>query len=45
MEPGRLFESPYTDHGQVDVVFPNDVTVIMDLLRDVNRTAIASAVA
>jgi type I restriction enzyme R subunit len=45
MDPRRLFESPYTDHGQVDVVFPNDVSVIVDLLREINRTAVAVDVA
>jgi type I restriction enzyme R subunit len=43
--PGRLFESPCTDHGQVDVVFRNDLAGIVDLLREVNRTAIAGTVA
>ena len=39
MEPARLYESPYTDHGHVDVIFPDDVDVIVDILRDVNQTA------
>ncbi len=34
-----------TDHGQVDVVLPDDVTVTVGALRDVNRTALASVVA
>ena len=37
MEPARLFESPYTDHGHVDV--------IVDILRDVNQNAIPSGAA
>ena len=42
MEPARLFESPYTDHGHVDVIFPGDVEVIVEILRDVKRTAVPS---
>ena len=38
MEPARLYESPYTDHGHVDLIFPDDVEVIVDILRDVNAT-------
>lgn len=39
MEPARLYESPYTDHGHVDVIFPDDVDVIVEILRDVNQSA------
>jgi type I restriction enzyme R subunit len=45
MEPARLFESPYTDHGHVDVIFPNDVEVIVDILRDVKAHAVPAEVA
>ncbi len=33
MKPERLYESPYVDQGHVDVVFPNDFMVIVDILR------------
>jgi type I restriction enzyme, R subunit len=39
MEPARLYESPYTDRGHVDVIFPNDVDVIVGILRDVKQRA------
>ncbi|GAB2991089.1 DEAD/DEAH box helicase family protein [Nocardioides montaniterrae] len=45
MEPARLYESPYVDHGHVDVIFPNDFEVIVDILRDVNAHAVPSDVA
>lgn len=45
MEPARLFESPYTDHGHVDVIFPKDIDVIVDILRDVKRHALPSGAA
>ncbi len=45
MEPARLFESPYTDHGHVDVIFPQDVEVIVEILRDVNRNALPAGAA
>jgi len=45
MAPTRLFESPYTDHGHVDVIFPNDVEVIVDILRDVTAHAVPAEVA
>ena len=45
MEPARLFESPYTDHGHVDVIFPQDVDVIVEILRDVHRHALPSGAA
>lgn len=45
MQPARLFESPYTDHGHVDVIFPDDVEVIVDILRDVNHHAMPSGAA
>lgn len=43
MEPARLYESPYTDLAPTgpDLVFPdNDITVIVDVLRDVKKRAI-----
>ena len=43
MEPGRLFESPYIDHGAngIDSHFPEqDVDVIVEILREVRRNAI-----
>ncbi len=45
MEPARLYESPYVDHGHVDVIFPSDFEVIVDILRDVNAHAMPSGVA
>lgn len=43
MEPARLFESPYTDHGHVDIVFPNDLDAIVDILNDVKAHAVPGA--
>jgi len=45
MEPARLFESPYTDHGHVDVIFPHDVEVIVDILRDAKAHAVPTETA
>lgn len=45
MKPERLYESPYVDHGHVDVVFPNDYMVIVEILRDVNAHAVPSGAA
>ncbi len=45
MKPERLYESPYVDQGHVDVVFPNDFMVIVDILRDVNAHAVPSGAA
>lgn len=45
MEPARLYESPYTDHGHIDLIFPNDVEVIVDILREVKQHAIATGAA
>ncbi len=45
MEPTRLYESPYVDHGHVDVIFPNDFVVIVDILREVNAHAIPTGAA
>lgn len=48
MEPGWLFESPFTDHAPTgpDHVFPEaDVDVIVDILRDVKATAVPTDVA
>ncbi|MBB2893732.1 DEAD/DEAH box helicase family protein [Flexivirga oryzae] len=39
MEPARLYESPYTDHGTVDFIFPSDYEGIVEILRDVNAHA------
>ncbi|MGF1651809.1 MAG: DEAD/DEAH box helicase family protein [Actinomycetales bacterium] len=42
MEPGRLFESPFTDHAPTgpDYVYPGpDVRIIVDTLRHITRTA------
>src|SRR5674476_1626313 len=35
MEPSRLYESPYIDHGHLDVIFPHEVGMIVKILRDV----------
>lgn len=32
MPPSRLFESPYTDYGRVDVIFPEEYTGIINIL-------------
>jgi type I restriction enzyme R subunit len=45
MEPARLYESPYTDHGHVDLIFPDDVEVIVDILNDVKQHAVPTEVA
>ncbi len=45
MKPERLYESPYVDQGHVDVVFPHDYMVIVDILRDVNAHAVPSGAA
>lgn len=48
MEPGRLFESPYTDHAPTgpDLVFPqNDVETIVDILHQVRDRALPVDVA
>ena len=45
MEPARLYESPYIDHGHVDVIFPDDVEVLVDTLRGVNAHAQVSGAA
>ncbi|AWB96978.1 restriction endonuclease subunit R [Agromyces badenianii] len=45
MEPGRLFESPYTDHAPTgpDYVFPSsDIEVIVGTLRHIKETAVPS---
>lgn len=42
MEPKRLYESPYVDHGHVDVIFPIDYEVIVEIPRDVNAHAVPS---
>lgn len=45
MEPARLYESPYVDHGHVDVIFPHDFEVIVEILRDVNTHALPAEAA
>lgn len=45
MEPARLYESPYVDHGLVDAIFPEDVDVIVDILRNMNARAVPSGAA
>ncbi|MGL4177433.1 MAG: type I restriction-modification enzyme R subunit C-terminal domain-containing protein, partial [Dermatophilaceae bacterium] len=48
VEPGRLFESPYTDHAPTgpDYVFPDaDVEIIIDTLHHITRTAVPDEVA
>ena len=45
MEPGRLFESPFTDHAPTgpDYVFPDaDVEAIVDTLHRIRRNAVPS---
>lgn len=42
MEPARLYESPYVDHGHVDIIFPTDYEVIVEILRDVKAHAVPS---
>lgn len=48
MEPGRLFEPPYTDHAPIgpDMIFPDaDVDTLVRTLREIRATATASDVA
>ncbi|CAN5214524.1 hypothetical protein BH24ACT12_BH24ACT12_28690 [soil metagenome] len=48
MDPGRLFESPYTDHAPTgpDFFFPDaDVDVIVQILHDVKAHAVPTEVA
>lgn len=48
MDPGRLFEPPYTDQAPTgpDLIFPDvDVDLIVETLRDINKTAVPSQVA
>ncbi|MGC0143916.1 DEAD/DEAH box helicase family protein [Pseudactinotalea sp. Z1732] len=46
MEPGRLFESPYTDHGRADLLFTDSqVDAIVATLRDIKARAIPESVA
>ncbi len=48
MDPGRLFEPPYTDHAPTgpDLIFPEgDVDLIVQTLRDINVTALPADVA
>lgn len=40
MEPARLYESPYVDHGHVDRIFPADYEVLVDILRNVKTHAL-----
>ncbi|GAB3753500.1 DEAD/DEAH box helicase family protein [Yimella radicis] len=45
MKPERLYESPYLDYGQVDVIFPTDYALIIDTLREVNGNAMPGGAA
>jgi type I restriction enzyme, R subunit len=45
MEPSRLYESPYIDHGHLDVIFPQEVGLIVKILRDVKAHALPADVA
>lgn len=48
VEPGRLFESPFTDHAPTgpDMLFPDaDVVEIVDILRNVKANAVPAGVA
>ncbi|HEY8789200.1 MAG TPA: type I restriction-modification enzyme R subunit C-terminal domain-containing protein [Actinopolymorphaceae bacterium] len=46
MEIERLYESPYTDYGHIDAIFPDaDVDVIADILRAVKTHALPADVA
>ncbi len=48
MDPGRLFESPYTDHAPTgpDYFFPDaDVEVIVETLHHIKQTAVPGEVA
>ncbi|MFC6704627.1 DEAD/DEAH box helicase family protein [Flexivirga alba] len=45
MEPARLYESPYVDHGHVDMIFPTDFEVIVNILRDVKAHAVPGGAA
>ncbi|MCW4355955.1 DEAD/DEAH box helicase family protein [Hoyosella sp. YIM 151337] len=41
MEPSRLFESPYTDRGRPDIIFPDQhVEAIVEILHDVKAHAV-----
>ncbi|MDN6173184.1 MAG: hypothetical protein L0J06_10440, partial [Yaniella sp.] len=39
MEPARLYESPYTDIGHVDIMFPDEYVGIVEVLREVKSNA------
>ena len=45
MDPSRLYESPYIDHGHLDVIFPQDVGMIVEILRDVKAHVLSADVA
>ncbi|MHB1009185.1 MAG: DEAD/DEAH box helicase family protein [Propionibacteriaceae bacterium] len=45
MEPSRLYESPYTDHGLVDAIFPEELGHIVKILQDVKANATTGRVA
>jgi type I restriction enzyme, R subunit len=45
MDPSRLYESPYIDLGHLDVIFPQEVGVIVEILRDVKAHALSADVA
>lgn len=45
MEPARLYESPYVEHGHVDAIFPADFEGIVTTLRQINAGAVPSGAA
>lgn len=45
MKPERLYESPYVDHGRVDLMFPQDYMVIVEVLKQVDASSIPIGVA
>ena len=46
MEPSRLYESPYIDHGHLDVIFPQEAGgTIVEILRGVTAHAVPADVA
>ncbi|GAB3706475.1 DEAD/DEAH box helicase family protein [Mariniluteicoccus flavus] len=45
MDPTRLYEAPYVDHGHVDVIFPDEFNGLVEVLRSVNAHAEPSGAA
>lgn len=44
MEPGRLFESPYTDRATIDYLFPEErIELLFATLAEVRGNAVATA--